>query len=389
MSFYISSNNNRLYAALEPSYGQVAAISAQHRIPLVRLTAKQTPVVTGRRDKTGSRTFAGLPNRVRRTTSFELSTLMTEWVNAPAAPSHGPLFQAALGAAPLSFGGGTVQSINNQTQVTFSGAHGLTPGQAVAVGTEIRFVAAVQNSTTVFINAPFSAVASGASATATMTYTLAEDLESVTLHDYWDPSTAVHRLLNGAAIDKFQMKVNGDFHEFTFGGPARDLVDSASFSGGDAGLTQFPSEPAEAGFDYTIVPGHLGQVWLGSSPVQFFTVTSAELVVNNNISLRVHEFGSDYARSIQGGPRSVSLNLTIFEQDDAQTKQLYQAARQRSPIGVMIQLGEQTGQLFGAYMPAMILEMPEYDDRETRLQWRFQNSKAQGTANDELFVAFG
>ena len=68
---------------------------------------------------------------------------------------------------------------------------------------------------------------------------------------------------------------------------------------------------------------------------------------------------------------------------------LYQAARQRSPIGVMLQLGEQTKQLFGAYMPAMVPEVPEFDDSETRLQWKFQNDRAQGTVDDELYIAFG
>jgi len=85
----------------------------------------------------------------------------------------------------------------------------------------------------------------------------------------------------------------------------------------------------------------------------------------------------------------VRLTFSIFEQDDAQTKVLYQAARQRSPIGVMLQLGADPGQLFGMYMPAMIPEVPEFDDKETRLQWAFQNSRAQGTVDDELYVAFG
>ena len=74
------------------------------------------------------------------------------------------------------------------------------------------------------------------------------------------------------------------------------------------------------------------------------------------------EFGSDFARCIAAGQRTVKLNFEIFEQVDAQTAGLYQAARQRSPIGVMFQLGEQTNQLFGAYMPAMVPEVPEFDD---------------------------
>src|SRR5215475_12894359 len=107
---YISSNNNRVYVGLESSYGRVPVVTTQNRIPLVKLTAKQVPEQTSRRDKTGSRTFVGLPNQIRRKTNFQLNTFMTEWVDQTQPPSHGPLFQAAMGAAPLMFAGGTVAS---------------------------------------------------------------------------------------------------------------------------------------------------------------------------------------------------------------------------------------------------------------------------------------
>ena len=190
-------------------------------------------------------------------------------------------------------------------------------------------------------------------------------------------------------MNTMQIKVNGDFQEFVFAGPSQDLLDTTSFEPGQGGLTSFPAEPTDTGFDYTIVPGHLGQVWMGAIPTQFLTLTQAELTLDNGIDLRVKEFGSDFARCIAGGLRNVSLNLELFEQDDDQTKALYQAARQRSPISVMLQLGEQSGQLFGAYMPAMVPAVPEFDDGETRLQWKFQNSRAQGSVNDELHIAFG
>jgi len=64
MSCYISSNNNRVYVALEPAYGTVAAVTGANRIPLVKLEARQAAEPAGRRDKTGSRTFAGMPNRI-------------------------------------------------------------------------------------------------------------------------------------------------------------------------------------------------------------------------------------------------------------------------------------------------------------------------------------
>lgn len=390
MSCYVSSNNNRFYVALESAYGSVPAITAQHRIPGVKLAARQTPEQASRRDKTGSRTFAGLPNRVRTRTNYQLNTFMTQWANAPGAPSHGPLFQAALGGPPTVFGGGTVASTDGSTRVTFTGTHGLGVGQGVASAGEMRFVAGIQDTTTVFLNAPFTdGVTAGTAFGPTITYGLATDVGSVSVFDYWDPSGAVQRIVQGAAIDSLKVKVNGDFHEFVFAGPARDLLDSASFSGSQGGLTQYPAEPTDVGFDYTIVPGHLGQVWMGASPAQFLTLTAAELELKNSIQLRAREFGSDSARCIAAGQRAVTLHFSVFESVDAETAGLYQAARQRSPVGVMLQLGQQAGQLFGAYLPALVPEVPEFDDRETRLEWRFQNNRAQGAVNDELYIAFG
>jgi len=77
MSCYISSNNNRIYVALEGTYGQVGAVTGANRIPAVKLSARQVGEQTGRRDKTGSRTFVGLPNGIRKNTNFQVNTFMT------------------------------------------------------------------------------------------------------------------------------------------------------------------------------------------------------------------------------------------------------------------------------------------------------------------------
>ncbi len=89
MSVYISSNANRFYCSTESSYGQVPAITQSNRIPSVKLTAKQQLEVTTRKDKTGSRTFAGLPPGGRRKTSFDLTTYLTTWDTPTAPPSYG------------------------------------------------------------------------------------------------------------------------------------------------------------------------------------------------------------------------------------------------------------------------------------------------------------
>src|SRR5882724_5650998 len=391
MSCYISSNENRLYTAQENAFGQVATIVAANRIAAIKLTTKQELETAQRRDKTGSRTFPGFPAGLRRLTSFDLTAYMTSWDNPSAGPpSYGPLFQASLGGTPLVFNGGTVATGSSQSLLAFSAPHGLAPDQAVSHSGEIRFVAAIVDALHVQLNAPLSAVpVVGGPLGPTITYVPATDLLSVDIFDYWIPSTAVQRILSGAAVDKLQIDINGDFHEFVFSGPAQDLIDSASFSAGQGQLSSFPAEPATALFNYSIIPGHLGQVWLGTGPDRFSTVTAASVSMSNNLNLRVKEFGSLVARCVSPGRRVALVNFELYEHDDDVTKGLYQAARQQAPIEVMLQLGQQSGQLFGARMKSVIPQVPAFADSDGRLQWKFANSQAQGTVDDEITVAFG
>ena len=386
MSNYISSNSNRFYVGLEASYGVAAAQVS--RIPAVSLKTKHQRERLQRRDKAGTRTFLGLPAASRFRTSFELNSYMTAWTNPQKAPAHGALITAAFGGAALNFMGG-IGAGSNGSQVTFAAPHGLAVGQAVACGSEIRFVTGIPNGTTVQLNAPFTAgVSGGAAMLPSYTYTLGPQLTSATILDYWSPATAVHRILYGAAVDQIQIDVNGDFHEFRFSGPSADVVDSASFTSGQAGLQQFPAEPDSTGFDYTIIPGHLGQAWIGSIPGQFFTLTSARVSFSNNVDLRAHEFGYLLPRAIAPGQRDIRVDFSVYAQDDAQTAALYQASRQQSPVSVMFQLGQQQGQLCGVFLKSVMAEVPEYDDKETRLIWDFKSCRAQGIGDDEIAIAF-
>jgi hypothetical protein len=199
----------------------------------------------------------------------------------------------------------------------------------------------------------------------------------------------VQRLLRGAAVDQMDILVNGDYHEFHFNGLAQDVLDSSSFTGEAGTLHSFPQEPALDAFDYSIVPGNMGQAWLGASPSQFFTITSATMTLKNGLATRSREFGTNLPRAIAPGERSVTAAFNLYSLDDDATKGLYQAARQQSPISLMFQLGEAQGQVMGVFLKSVIPEVPEFDDGENRLQWRFRGSRAQGTVDDEIAVAFG
>ena len=385
----ISSNNNRFYVAPESTYGAVSAVTAAARIPAVSLSIRHRVEQPKRRDKTGSRTFVGSPAGFRTRTQFDLETYMTAWSAQDQLPAQHPLFTAALGGEGVKVAPGAVASAPTNKQLAFSASHNLTVGKAISFGSEIRFVEAIVNTTTVLLNAPFSiAPTAGSALSPTASFSLGESVGSVSLFDYWSPATALQRILRGASINKLKIKVNSDYHSFVFSGEARDVVDSATFTAGLGSLTSFPAEPDLAAFDYSAIPGNLGQAWLGTSATQFLTLTDAEIVVDNNLDLRKKEFGSNAPSCIAAGERNVSLKFNLFQQDDEATATLYQAAKQRSPISVFFQLGQQSGQLFGLYMKSVVLEVPEYNDRETRVQWQFSASRAQGTTGDELFMAF-
>jgi hypothetical protein len=295
-----------------------------------------------------------------------------------------------MGGSPARFGGGTVATSTALGRLGFGAAHGLAAGQAVCSAGEIRFVTAIVDAQTVQLNAPFQVLpATGATITAAVTYSLATELKSVSIFDYWSPATAVQRLLCGAGVDQLEIVVNGDYHEFHFSGIAKDLLDSASFEAGAAQLSSFPVEPTVAAFDYSIVPGNMGQAWLGTGPSQFCTITAATITVKNALDTRDREFGLNGAcsgvRAISPGQRTVTAAFELYTRDDDATTELYQAA----PISVMFQLGEVEGQLMGVYLKSVVPEVPEFDDTLNRLQWRFRASRAQGTVDDEISVAFG
>lgn len=388
MACYISSNQNRFYATLESNFGAVVAATAGNRIPAIRLGIQHETTQGPRRDKTGSRTRGGIPTGARTRTQYQLGTYMTNWGNINAEPSYGPLIRGALGAAPLLDAGKTVSSVSGNN-LTFGVAHGFAAGQAVSFGGEIRFVAAVINANTVELNARFSLTPTvGSPLNPTITYRPATQLPSVSIYDYWSPSTAVQRVLSGAGVDRMKIKVNADYHEFEFAGDARDLIDSASFASGMASLSAFPPEPAVLGLDYNIIPGHIGQVWIGAGPSQFFTLTEAEIEIKNNVDMRKREFGYAGPTCIAAGEREVGIKFRLYEKDDAATIGLYQAAKNRTPISIMIQLGQSAGQLCGVYLPGVVPEVPEFDDRQPRLEWNFSLSSAQGSTDDEIQIAF-
>ncbi|HYO84408.1 MAG TPA: hypothetical protein VES20_23600, partial [Bryobacteraceae bacterium] len=244
---YIPSNENRVYVGLEPEYGSIAQGAELRRIPAVRFRARQRIEVRERKDKLGTRTFTGVPAGARRHTNFELRTYLTSWTDKDKEPAYDALFRAALGGTVQRFNGGTIAGTSEQgIRLQFQSAHGLSAGQAVCTGEEIRFVTTIPSSTTVDLNAPFTiSPPAGATAAETVTYRPGAALPSVSVLDWWTPEDSVQRMVAGAAVDDFRVEVNSDYHQFDFSGPGHSLLDSTTFQDGEGGATSFPGEPTD------------------------------------------------------------------------------------------------------------------------------------------------
>ena len=260
MSSYISSNQGIDFTwPLKLLMGRFASVAGINRFPAVHLAIAQGLQSGHRRDKTGSRTFLGVPATSRKVTTFQLQTYLTSWTGTQQ-PSYGPLFQAALGAIPVSSAGLTVQAVVGTSGLETSTPHGLSVGSGVSF--QQRATLCDDRSQpelcgferAVFFNG------SGRKRIGVNHYLFPRyEPAKCFSFDYWDPADAVSRVVAGGAVSQLEFAVNGDFHEFLFQGPAADVLDSTSFTAGQAGLNAFPAEPKLDAFDYSIVPGHLGQ----------------------------------------------------------------------------------------------------------------------------------
>lgn len=387
MSCYISSRQNRIYGAQEARYGEPAAVTAENRLQAVRLSIREESEVPRRRDKTGSRTVANTSGRLRKQVDYDLELYHSD--KSGARHPLGMLVQAALGGTPKISTAGMATLAQGGKRLVFSTPHGLSAYQAVATNSEIRFVESLPSDTAAVLNAPIAGVeGQQVEVRAAESYGPGVNLPSFTLYDYWPSNGGVHRMLRGAAVDTMEIEVAGDFHTIRLSGPAAELLDSASFEAGQGGLLQYPETPTGTSYQTSPVPGHLGQIWIGAGPDRIYTLTRAKLRLENSLSMRNKEFGALYPACVVAGERTAGAEFELFAKGDEAYRALYQASRNRTPISVCFQLGDRPNQMCAVYLPTFVPEVPTFEDKDERQLWSFGLSKAYGTGEDEIHVAF-
>ncbi|MEP7361798.1 MAG: hypothetical protein ABI972_00965, partial [Acidobacteriota bacterium] len=389
MSCFIASNQNRVYGALESAFGTAATVDGSDRLPLSAFRLRQLRVISNRNDKTGSRTYPGAPSNGRESAALQVGCYLTEWDTETGYPPLHDLMQSVTGGAVRVCAANVVQAITGGQTISTVQPHGLSSGQGISSGGEIRFVDAILDSSTVALNAPFAGpIEIGQAVGRTVTYTLGDDLKSLTAYDYWDPQSAVQRAVAGVVFNELRVNINGDYHEMAFSGEGRTFFDSSTFVGGIAGLTEYPPEPIVDQYSVSLIPGTLGQAWIGSTASQSYNVLLGAVRMSNNIDYRRREFGPSVAGCVAGGIRDIRVDLRLSANSSSDMSALFSASRTREPIPIMFQLGESMGQLCGLYLKSVVPEVPSFEDTQTKLEWMIRDARAQGNHNDELSIAF-
>ena len=291
---------------------------------------------------------------------------------------------------PRFFPVATVASASDASTISFTTDHGLVTDQALTYEGELRFARSIPDNRSVILNAPLGRIPSAGDQTGpTVTYFPATTLPSISILDAWDPAGAIQRVIAGGAVNQLRIRLNGDFHQFEFQGIGSEVIDSSTFQTGQGGLQAFPVEPPPQNWNYSVVPGNLGQAWLGITPSRIYSILDAEVILDNALEARNREFGSTVPLCVTGGIREVTADFTLYSNTKPEVVSLYEASRLRVPVSVTLQLGHLPGQLCGIHMKAVTPEFPIFQDAEQKLRWEFRGCRAQGTADDEIVVAFG
>ncbi|MBM3758872.1 MAG: hypothetical protein FJW36_01365 [Acidobacteria bacterium] len=383
---YISSMSNRIYIKSETDFPELNNMAAAEVAPITSFALSSNRKQLYRRDKTGFRSESPVMGPQRELIEFNLESYGTGWSGGNTKPGIAPILESGM-CASAQLGAAYLVQANSGSSVTLQADAPLTIGMGLSFGSEIRFVESISGPRDFTLNTPFSIqLSSGAQLDGCANLSTGDSVNAMSVLDTWAPSQAIQRFLTGAVADQMKITVNNDFLEIGAKGFARNLFDNVSGVGG-VGF-QFPEAPANASpLANSPIAGHLGQAFIGVPASRLCTLTQAEIRIDNNIEPRTDEFGCFDTKAFVLGRRKVSLDLTVFERNDALSQALYTKAVNNEPVPVMLQMGTQSGSMFAVYLPSVLFPVPAFNDDQPRLLWQFRNAVAMGLQNDEIFIA--
>ena len=374
-----SGKNVAVFAANEATYGAPAALAAANflRVTTVGVTNSQlaaipSPEKTPGRDK--HEVFRGRP-----TSSLAVSALLRGAPGGTTRPRLDPLIENALGADAVVVNGASV--------VTGSGNAGRALFVAGATDGMFRPQRGGQASPLIPL--------SGAAVYESVSYGLGRERKSTTLRyqplESGDtPPGAPAQLVAGWSVNTLTLNIDGS------GSPATLDFDGAAARTYHRGGAGAGNGPAQGGAGPNVTPptdvsddqplsGLIAKVWFQRhNPDQapeargawtelttaFRTLT---VTLNNAITLRMDEAGSQYSRGvIFGDNRMTTLEMSVWaEAANPLWADIREGMNANDPRGysIFVALGNVEGSRVGFYAPNWKPDLPSGDDADAGIAW--------------------
>jgi hypothetical protein len=232
-------------------------------------------------------------------------------------------------------------------------------------------------------------------ASTSATYTLANAIKSFTMYRFRQPSTIQQRAGIGCVVGdmSFAFAQNANA-KFTLNGTCLWVPDSKNFPSldtvGKGGLTTFPAEPGSPVFNGTPVNGLAGSATIdGGSTMQIRSAaikfTSAIVIPQDRL------FAGQYGSSPERDILSVTLDLSIFDEDTAAVTSLYNKALAGTTINIVLVAGSVAGSMIEFGLNDCLLPQPQHDDSARKWAANLTGIRAYATtltSLDEFYLKF-
>jgi len=221
------------------------------------------------------------------------------------------------------------------------------------------------------------------SAGTSVLYTLDDLLYYLAIWNFNQPNTAEQMCAFNSLINKMVVEFGGDEPKLTFGfesgwvlTPAQ-IGDSNTDPLAKGGLTAFPNEPASPVVNGTFPPGF--QVTATLDGTAYTTLLTGRITLDIGRELR-KDTNSAFPRQGVPGPRKVTVDFSLTDDDSAALTGLKVKAYDRTPVNVEFAIGTVAGNTWDWLVKNVILAKPKYGDEGIRRKVDFSGSMAYPTS---------
>lgn len=193
--------------------------------------------------------------------------------------------------------------------------------------------------------------------------------------------TLTNRLAWGCIVEQVDLVYNGDIFVANFSGSFAYMIDSDYFSSedtvGKAGLTVSPAEPGSPSVNGSQLPGFGGTFTVDSQTG--LAITSMGISIRTGNVLKNDAASDGYAFTALGGARSVSVSLSVQDDDSAALQGLKNKSKTKAAITISAALGSTAGSIVTATANAVQLTQSQISDDQVGFTTNFGTSMAHAT----------